>query len=159
MLTGIASEEFRAVDCYLNYEVSNIGRVRNSYSGKILKQYLGKDNIYRIKLYKNGRKKIHKIHEMVAREFVENPNNKKVVEHLDKNTRNSCINNLFWTTKEEQKYRQNKLKNPASKYIGVGYIPNIDKWYAFIFYGEGRVFLGKYDTEEQAARNYNIHAT
>ena len=54
MLTGIASEEFRAVDCYLNYEVSNIGRVRNSYSGKILKQYLGKDNIYRIKLYKNG---------------------------------------------------------------------------------------------------------
>ena len=56
MLTGIASEEFRAVDCYLNYEVSNIGRVRNSYSGKILKQYLGKDNIYRIKLYKNGRK-------------------------------------------------------------------------------------------------------
>ena len=78
---------------------------------------------------------------MVPREFVENPNNKKVVEHLDKNTKNNCINNLFWTTKEEQKYRQNKLKNPASQYIGVGYKSSIDKWFAYIFYGEQRVFF------------------
>ena len=55
MLTGICSEEWRSINCYLNYQVSNIGRVR-TIDGKILKQYLGKDNLHRIKLYKHGRK-------------------------------------------------------------------------------------------------------
>ena len=31
------NEEWRSIDGYLNYQVSNLGRVRNSKTGRILK--------------------------------------------------------------------------------------------------------------------------
>ena len=37
MITGIIQEEWRSISGYANYQVSNIGRVRNIKSGRILK--------------------------------------------------------------------------------------------------------------------------
>ena len=36
----IIDEEWRSIDGYINYEINNIGMVRNSKTGRILKQIL-----------------------------------------------------------------------------------------------------------------------
>ena len=38
----VINEVWRSIDGYINYQVSNIGRVRNTSTGKMLKLYLMK---------------------------------------------------------------------------------------------------------------------
>ena len=37
LITGIINEEWRSISGYINHQVSTIGRVRNTSSGRILK--------------------------------------------------------------------------------------------------------------------------
>lgn len=41
------------------------------------------------------------IHRLVAENFVENPDNKKVVNHIDNNRQNNHYTNLEWVTQKE----------------------------------------------------------
>jgi hypothetical protein len=112
-------EIFRAVDGYLNYEVSNHGRVRNSITGKILKPNKGNHGYYRIRLSKDGGVKIHYMHRLVCFTFVDNPENKTVVDHIDRNKSNNYYENLRWSTiSENQKNRTINNNNKSGK-LGI----------------------------------------
>lgn len=83
-----------------NYVVSNTGRVRRKGSNKdkVLrdsKGYLVTD------LYKDGKKKTERVNRLVAKAFVENPNNKDVVDHLNEDKHDNNANNLEWVTRGE----------------------------------------------------------
>ena len=56
----IVNEIRKSIDGYVNYQVSNIGRVRNSKTGRILKLQTDKDNYYVIGLTKDGAQKFMK---------------------------------------------------------------------------------------------------
>ena len=49
-ITGVINEEWRAFSGYANYQVSNIGRVRNVKTERILKPNIRKDGYYIIGL-------------------------------------------------------------------------------------------------------------
>lgn len=90
--------------CYRKkYEVSNDGRVRRKES----KTEVGMGSIrcgYRsVCLNDNGHRKMHKVHRLVARAFVENddPENKTVVNHKDGDKLNNNAKNLEWVTVRE----------------------------------------------------------
>ena len=68
----IINEEWRSISGYLNYRVSNIGRVRNSKTGKILKPGCVHGGYEQVNI---GRSNPQKIHRLVAHEFIENPTN------------------------------------------------------------------------------------
>lgn len=43
----------------------------------------------------------HLGHRLIANAFIDNPNGKKEVNHIDGNKRNNCVDNLEWATRSE----------------------------------------------------------
>ena len=105
------------------YEVSSCGKVRNSKTGKLLSSYRNKQGYLYIKLQIN-KKQTHKaVHRLVAAAFVDNPENKPQVNHLDLNKSNNHYSNLEWATGRENSMHAIKngavnyrKRNPSSKY-------------------------------------------
>ncbi len=73
-------------------------------------KYTGRKEPFIIKSFINGHgyedvvlkdRKHHLIHRIVAKTFLENPNNKPEVNHKDRNRLNNNISNLEWCTKLE----------------------------------------------------------
>lgn len=81
---------------FANYEVSNLGRIRNITTGKLRKpQHRSGYVIVNIK------KKTVSLHRAVAIAFLANPDGKTQVNHLDGNKDNNTVGNLEWTTQSE----------------------------------------------------------
>lgn len=95
------------------YEVSNLGRVKNlerripfGYGLRTIPERILKNNVNEfgylyVRLYKDAKGKKHKIHRLVAQTFIENPENKKCVNHIDGNKQNNSVENLEWVTHSE----------------------------------------------------------
>lgn len=68
--------------------------------GKILIK--GKRKGYNsINLWKNNKMSTFNTHRLIAIHFIENPNNLKIIEHIDDNKLNDSIKNLKWSTTSE----------------------------------------------------------
>lgn len=90
-------EEYRTIEEFPNYEVSNLGNVRNKRTNKILK---GNDNgkgYPKVSLYNNGLMKSYKIQRLVANSFIPNPLNLSDIRHLDGDKTNNNVDNLKWS--------------------------------------------------------------
>ena len=132
------------------YEVSNLGKVRNMY-GVILIGWKTKDYHY-ISLSKNGKNKKYRVHRLVAQAFIPNPKNLPVVNHIDENKLNNCVDNLEWCTQEENvcKYfgTKPKIKKPKIKDYHIAKpILQLDK--------NGN-FIKKWKSMMEIERNLNI---
>jgi len=96
------SEEWRPVEGYETYEVSNLARVRNAKTHHIKKQKLNNKGYWFVGLCITGRKKKNlMVHRLVAIAFIPNPNNLPCVLHRDDNPLNPLPSNLFWGTQKD----------------------------------------------------------
>ena len=84
-----------------NYEVSNIGEVRNKTTGKILSQYTDKDGYKHATISVNGKQYHPGVHRFVAQAFIPNPDNKPEVNHKNGVKYINVIDNLEWVTTSE----------------------------------------------------------
>lgn len=107
-------EVWKPISGYENYyEVSSLGRIRSvdrytkfvregllvnrKTNGYLLSQTLdGKGNYLQVNLSKNGKSKSELVHRIVAKAFIENPNNLPEVNHKDENKTNNAVSNLEW---------------------------------------------------------------
>ena len=82
------------------YRVSNLGRVkslkRNTAKERIMCNRKDKYGYLYVGLCKNGNIKYHKIHRLVAKAFIPNPNNLPQVNHIDGKKENNTVKNLEW---------------------------------------------------------------
>lgn len=78
------------------YQVSNLGRIRNKITHRILKP--SKSNGYYHISLRYGSKKEFLIHRLVAKAFIPNPLNFSYVNHKDENKLNNSAENLEWCT-------------------------------------------------------------
>lgn len=118
------------------YQISNYGRVKSLDTiinckgarnidkhlrhGRILKQSLNQKGYYYVNLSKNGKIKNVRIHRLVAKCFVDNPSNLKLINHIDGNKENNYYINLEWCDYShniKEAYRIGLKKKP--KYFGI----------------------------------------
>lgn len=115
---NIDTEKWMPIIGYENkYEVSNFGRVRskNQFGQYNIKEIYTTDGGYPIvQLNYKTKNKTILVHRLVAQAFIDNPENKKVVNHIDGNRKNNNAYNLEWVTVKEN--NQRKTKNPKFNY-------------------------------------------
>jgi len=115
------------IDGYVGlYQVSNLGNIRSFLregEPRLLTIIVHKIGYGSIKLRYNGIAKKYAIHRLVAIAFIDNPNGKPEVNHIDGNKMNNKVDNLEWVTRSENQYHaySTGLKKPAKSTRGGKY--------------------------------------
>ena len=106
-------EEWRDISGFNgNYQISNFGRVKSKERvvSNSVRTYVKEEQILRTQTMKSGykcvvlreagKKRLLKIHRLVATAFISNPDNLPCVNHIDGNKTNNFVGNLEWCTVE-----------------------------------------------------------
>jgi len=126
-----------------NYEVNNLGQVRNKKTGRVLKNSTRKDGYCQVML---GRKTIPEyIHRLVAEAFIHNPRKLPQVDHINGVKSDNRVENLRWV-------------DATGNYMASGYKSRIrNKWKPIkatnSITGETIEFKSRDDT----AKHFNCH--
>ena len=100
--------EWRKINGFEKYSVSDTGLVRNDKTGQMLAQYfIGKNSGYKRVKFANN--KHYLVHRLVALAFVPNPENKAEVNHINGDKTDNKADNLEWVTREENMQHRCKV--------------------------------------------------
>lgn len=103
---------------FSNYAVSNDGRVKNTVTDRELKPIRERTGYSHVTLCNGGKHHQTSIHRLVAQEFIPNPDDKPMVNHIDGDKANNRVDNLEWCTPSENMqhaYRTGLQKPIASQ--------------------------------------------
>jgi len=91
----------KSIAVYPNYFITEGGQVLANKTGIWKKFSFDRDGYLISSLSKNGKKKMFRLHQLVAKAFIPNPLSKETVNHIDGNKLNNHVSNLEWNTREE----------------------------------------------------------
>jgi hypothetical protein len=97
-------EVFKEIVGYPGYAISNLGNVKNTRTGLVLKPGVSPHGYLKVTLYKDGKRINHSIHRLAANAFIANADNKRCVDHIDGCVTNNRIENLRWATDSENRH-------------------------------------------------------
>ena len=135
---------------YDNYIIYDNGTVQNKKTKRILKKSLDTSGYYKVNLYKNGKRKTFRIHQLVAKHFIPNPMLKGYIDHIDQNRLNNNVSNLRYVTNQENCF--NRIETLDT---GVCFIESRNKYLAQIGFNGKTIFLGYYDNKSDAIKSRN----
>lgn len=148
------------------YEISNLGNVKSidritigingikqHRKGKMLSFHYNRKGYKRVQLGKYG---VKVVHQLVAKAFIPNPENKPQVNHIDGNKENNSSDNLEWVTMKENldhAWREG--------------LRNVDSFHKYNSSRARRVsqfsldgsFIRSFDSLQEAARQSNDYAS
>lgn len=129
---------------YPNYLIIKNGDVINVNTKKKLKPL--KKNGYTTMYIKNknGNYKSVSIHRLVAKAFVENPNDYKYVNHKDGNKTNNNVDNLEWMTQKQNIQHANE----------TGLITVHTR--KVLKYSLEKIYLDKFNSVDEAAKSIGL---
>ena len=101
------SEVWKDIEGYEGlYQVSDQGRVkslnyRRTGKERVIKQSFDTNGYLVVKLSKGGEKTHYKVHRLVAEAFIENPDNKPRISHINTIRADNRAENLCWASQKE----------------------------------------------------------
>lgn len=139
------------------YQVSNLGNVKNIQHTveRVLKNSLVKGTRYfRVSLCGSLKKENKNNHQLVAMAFLgHEPNgHKTIVDHINNNPLDNRVENLQLISNRENLSKDKK--GYTSKYVGVTYRKDSNKWSARIRIKDKRIYLGSFESETKAHEAY-----
>lgn len=84
-----------------DYTISDCGVVTKTTTKYVLSQWTGANGYLYVDLRKDGKGTKVALHRLLALTFIENPENKYTVNHIDGNKLNNTLENLEWNTVAE----------------------------------------------------------
>lgn len=168
----ICQEKWVKIKDFPNYEISNLGNVRNSKM-KLLKPNPKQKGYLQVQLYYQNKKKRFSIHRLVAQAFIPNPKNYSQVNHRDGVKTNNKVCNLEWCSPLDNNLHAIKtgLRKPFSneeKIIRSERMkrirPTMNERYREVvginlITGEVRNYHRIVDTEKDGFKKSNVYAT
>jgi predicted XRE-type DNA-binding protein len=140
------------------YQISNMGRVKslNKWSkGKLKELTLFKNSYHKVNLFKNNKQKTYYVHQLVGNAFIDNPENKKGINHIDGNKLNNNKNNLEWATALEN--TTHAIKN--NLFNNVGELNRESKLTESQVLEIDNLLKNKNLSQEKIAKLFNVNAT
>lgn len=97
-------EEWKVIEGYENYAVSNFGRIKrltsnnNAVAGKVLKTFIATTGYPMVNLIGENGRKMLSVHRLVAKAFIPKLPGCEEVNHIDSCRSNNAAENLEWVT-------------------------------------------------------------
>ena len=151
-----------------NVEVTKCGRVRRVKKEWIIKINcfkFGEVDFSKLKLSYNGYKilsiktkdlkiKTVFLHQLIASAFLgyKWQGLKNVVDHIDSNKLNNHLDNLRVVTNRENSSKETTFKSGLP--TGVYFLKKINKFESRIYFNKKSIYLGSYNTPEEASQAY-----
>jgi hypothetical protein len=149
VLTPESTEEWKAIAEYPKYEVSSLGRVRNAKKEYVRIPDINSKGYARLRLVVGGKIIRKFVHRLVAEAFLENPENKEMVDHINGDHKNNCLTNLRWSTRSENmlngKVRKDKKHTTLRNVVKNG------NWFRWRVCVRGQIHTSRNFTTEQEA--------
>ena len=142
--------DWRIIKDFPNYRVCKLGLVQNIKTNRILKFCKDKKGYLLINLCNNGIAKHMRVHRLVAHAYLDNPENKLSVDHINNIKSDNRLENLRFASRQEQQHNIGIPKNNTSGVKGVYYDKSRNYWRAIIYINGKRIHLGYYKTLEEA---------
>jgi hypothetical protein len=147
-------EEFKIIKDYENYSISNLGNVRNDKRGKMLKPWNNDSGYKLVTLYGNKLR----VHILVAKAFLENPDNKPFVDHIDCDRANNNVTNLRWSNNSENNCNKSTSSANTSGVKGLCWHKKANKWQVEIKHKGKYYYLGLFTDKNEAIRARKLKA-
>jgi hypothetical protein len=112
-----------------NYLIYPSGKVYSKYVKRYLSPYKNKRTGYLyVTLCKDGKEKKHNIHRLLAIHYIDNPDNKRCVDHWNGDRTNNKLNNLRWATYSENGQNRGENKNNKLGVKNISYHKSQDRY-------------------------------
>lgn len=144
-------EVWKNIEGFINYEVSNTGKIKNKITNKELAGGIKRG--YRQVILMNNNKRYYKlVHRLVAETFIPNYTKRPQINHIDGNKLNNNVENLEWCTRSENMIHAYKTglekplyakENPRAKKVKQ--------------YDLNNNFIREYDGIREASRINNLN--
>ena len=116
-------DEWKEIPGLPGYEISIYGDVyfKGDVSGKLRRrsgicvQHRNRFGYYIVHI--NG--KTYYVHRLLAITYIENPENKKEIDHIDGNPSNNSLDNLRWATHKENLNNSVSVKREINSHLGL----------------------------------------
>ncbi len=154
------NEEWRPIEGFPRYQVSNKGRVKsftNPSKPKILRPHQLKSGYLMVHLAKgeewgSNETECVRIHKLVADAFIPNPLNRCHIRHINQDRTDNRVENLRWTTPEES------ANDPITKANRMAAVPQrIEKVSKpVLVYDEDLNLLSAFTSTAETARQLNF---
>jgi len=132
------------------YKINKKGEVYSCSKKNIKKSHIRK-NYLTIILFKNNKQKTELVHRLLAIQFIPNPNNYEIIDHIDQNKLNNNLENLRWidiSGNSRNHFKKRKYNLPRGVYHSG------KKFCSRIIIDKIKQHLGTFDTIEEASKVY-----
>ena len=148
------------------YLVSSMGRVYSRRRKIVLCEIQTPQGYRTVNLDVNGKHKTCRIHRLVAEAFIDNPENKLTVNHINETKFDNRAENLEWATSHEQNCHGTRIARAKARTDYAAISRKVDhrlatrrQWKPIAMLDEGGAVINTYESLQTAARETGLCAS